>query len=384
MTDRAAGKKLLFLQTEDWTFWSHRLPLARAAKKAGYDVTIALRVDAHGERLKGEGFRLIHVPWRRRSLNPFYELALFIRIVRLYGEERPDIVHQVTAKPIFYGTAAAKLCGARGIVNTLTGLGFVFSSHSWKARLLKPIVSLGLKLALAPANSRTIFQNPDDLGVFVSGKLVKAEKAELIRGSGVDLGRFQPRPEAEGTPLVVLPSRMIWEKGLKEFVAAAARLKAEGVRARFALVGEPDPENPAAVPPETLARWKAEGAVEWWGQRDDMPEVLSQSHVVCLPSYYGEGLPKALIEGAACGRPLVAADVPGSREIVRDGVTGLLVPPRDAPALAGALRRLIEDKALRVRLGAKARDVAAAEFSQERIVEATLRLYQELGAGQRR
>lgn len=372
------GQKLLFLQTEDWTFWSHRMPLARAAKAAGYEVVIAVRAEAHCERIRAEGFRVIGLDWRRNSVNPVRELFMLLSIIRLYAREKPDIVHQVTAKPIFYGTIAARLTGVRAIVNTLTGLGSMFSSNTWKARLVRPGMRAGFKAALSARNSRTIFQNRDDLALFVSGGLVDAEKTVLIRGSGVDIGKFDQKPEPDGVPLVILPARMIWEKGVREFVEAARLSTAGGVRARFALLGDRDAENPAAIPSAQLARWKKEGPVEWWGNRTDMPDVISRAHIVCLPSYYGEGLPKALLEGAACGRALVAADVPGSREIVRHEDTGLLVPPRNAAALAAALRRLIEDKPLRERLGSRARQMVSREFSEEKVVGLTLDVYREL------
>lgn len=368
----------MFLQTQDWSFWSHRMPLARAARAAGFEVVIALHVDAHAERIRAEGFRVIPLDWRRDSLNPLRELLMLLAIVRLYAREKPDIAHQVTAKPIFYGTIAARLAGTRALVNTLTGLGSIFSADSMLARMLRPGIRFAFKAALSASNSTTIFQNRDDLALFVSGGLVDGRKAALILGSGVDVGHFRAQSEADGPPLVILPARMIWEKGVGEFVAAARLLKGEGIKARFALLGDPDPRNPTAIPAAQLARWKDEGAVEWWGIRADMGAVFAQAHVVCLPTYYGEGVPKVLLEAASCGRPLVAADMPGSREIVRHERTGLLVPPKDAPALAAALKRLIEDKPLRARLGAEARRVVCAEFAQERVAEETLKVYSGL------
>ncbi|MGH7340232.1 MAG: glycosyltransferase family 4 protein, partial [Candidatus Rokuibacteriota bacterium] len=226
-------------------------------------------------------------------------------------------------------------------------------------------------------NSRLIVQNPDDLGFLVSERVVSAERAVLIRGSGVDTSRYVPVPEPAGVPLVVLPARMLRDKGVFEFVAAAERLKKEGVAARFALVGDPDPDSPASISAGTLKRWSERGAVEWWGWRDDMVPVFQQCHVVCLPSYR-EGLPKALIDAAACGRAIVTCDVPGCREVVREGENGLLVPPRDSGALAAALRRLLEDATLRRAMGERGRARAVAEFSVERVIEQTLALYRDL------
>lgn len=369
-------RKLLFLQTEDWTFWSHRLPLARAARDAGWEVVVAARVAAHGERIRREGFKLVPMPWRRSSLNPFYELSVLARIVHLYRIERPSVVHHVSAKPILYGTLAASLCGVHAVVNALTGLGFVFISNGLKARVLRLVVRAALKLAFR-RGSAAIFQNEDDLSMFVDDGLVSLEKAVLIRGSGVDVSYFVPKPEPDGPPLVILPGRLLWDKGVGEFVEAARRLAADGVKARFALLGDRDEENPAAIPAARLSEWGSSGVVECWGHRDDMLEAYSLAHIVCLPSYR-EGLPKTLMEAAACGRPLVAADVPGCREVVKNAETGLLVPVRDAAALAAALRRLIEDKALRERLGSQGRRLAVDEFSQEKIAERTLAVYDRI------
>jgi len=368
--------KILFLQTQDYTFWSHRRPFAEGALKAGYEVVVAAHEDAHGERIRAAGMRLVPLPWRRSGINPFYELYLLWKIVRLYAAERPDLVHQVTAKPILYGTFAAAVNGIGAVVNTFTGLGFVFISSGLKARLLRGGVGAALRLALARRGSRTIFQNSDDLALFVNGGFIAADKAVLIRGSGVDTEAFAPTPEPEGVPLVVLPARMLWDKGVGEFVEAARALRARGVRTRFALVGDADAENPAAVPAATLAAWKAEGAVEWWGHRSDMEEVYRQASVVCLPSYR-EGLPKSLMEAAACERALVAADVPGCREVVVHEKTGLLVPTRDAAGLAAALERLLGDAALRRRLAANARALAVEAFAQEKVVAQTMAVYRE-------
>lgn len=374
------SRKVLFLQTEDSSFYSHRLPVALAAKAEGHEVVVAAREGGHGDRIRAAGLRFVPLPWRRSSVNPFYELYMVLRIVRLYAEERPDLVHHVSAKPILYGSLAAAACGVPAVVNALIGLGFVFISTSLKARVLRGAVCLAFRVALSGRNVVTIFQNKDDLGLFVGRGLVAEEKTVLIRGSGVDTVHFTPCPEPEGPPLVVLPGRMLWDKGVGEFVEAARLLRAEGARARFALVGDRDEENPAAVSADRLSAWKEEGVVEWWGHLDDMLEVYSQASVVCLPSYR-EGLPKSLMEAAACARPLVAADVPGCREVVRNEDTGLLVPVRDGAATAGALRRLIADGALRERMGASARRLAVEELAQEKVVDQTLRVYRGLLGG---
>ncbi|OIR06778.1 N,N'-diacetylbacillosaminyl-diphospho-undecaprenol alpha-1,3-N-acetylgalactosaminyltransferase [mine drainage metagenome] len=373
--------KLLFLVTEDWYFCSHRLPVARAAKAAGYEVVVATRVSAHADAITAEGFKLIAIGLRRSSRNPWRELGAILEIAGIYRRERPDLVHHVALKPALYGAIAARLARVPAVVNALAGLGFVFASASRKARLLRPWVVGALRLSIDAKGSALIVQNPDDRKMLVEAGVVRAARVRLIRGSGVDIRRFALSPEPAGTPLVMLPSRLLWDKGVGEFVAAAKLLRERGVAARFALVGDSDPETAAAIPVGQLQAWQSGGAVEWWGRREDMPAVLASSHVVCLPSYRGEGLPKVLLEAAACGRPLVATDVPGCREIVIDGGNGLLVPPRDAPALAEAIGRLLADPGLRAAMGRRGRELVETEFSEERVVAQTLALYREL-AGQ--
>lgn len=371
--------RLLFLISEDWVFCSHRLPLAVAAREAGFEVTIATRVNQDGGRIRAAGLDLVPLHWSRRSTHPLRELAALRELVAVFRRVRPDIVHQVAVKPVLYGAVAARLTGVPLVVNALTGMGYIFSSHDLKARLLRPLVRAALHLLLDRRNARLILQNADDVGQFTREGIVDPARVVLIRGAGVDPGEFTVVPEPPGPPLVVLPARMLRDKGVEEFVAAARALKAAGVVARFALVGAPDPENPACIPEARLAQWAAEGVVETWGHRRDMATVFQQCHVVCLPSYR-EGLPKALIEAAACGRPIVTADVPGCREVVRDGDNGLLVRVRDSVTLTDALRRLLESAALRAAMGRRGRERAEQEFSLAGVIAQTIGVYDEATA----
>lgn len=372
--------KLLFLVTEDWYFCSHRLPIARAARDAGYEVLVATRVDRHGGLIEREGFRLFPISLRRSNKNPVRELLAFLELVQLYRRERPALVHHVAFKPVILGSLAARLTGAPCVVNAVAGLGFAFIGAGVKAGILRRLVCLAYRAVLSAKNAKALFQNEEDRAAFISMGLVPPERTAVIRGSGVDLSLFKPSPTPKGDTVVVLAGRMLWDKGVGEFVAAAEKLRAQGVKARFVLLGNSDPDNLAAVPLEQLEKWKANGAVEWWGFRSDMPEVLAQAHIACLPSYR-EGLPKFLIEAAASARPIIAADVPGCREIVRDGENGLLVPARNADALAAALRALIENPERAEHLGARGRKMAEAEFSQECVVQQTLSLYARLAGG---
>lgn len=371
------SRKILFFVTEDWYFCSHRFELAVAALHDGYQVTVVTRVQNHGDKIKGAGFGLIPIQLQRHGHNPWRDLVLIRQLWRIYRAELPDIVHHVAIKPVLYGSLVARMARIPAVVNALTGLGYVFTSRQLKARLLRPFVGLAYRLLLNRECSKVILQNPDDVRMLTQRRILDPKRIVLIRGSGVDTKKFTPTPEPTGMPVILFPSRMLWDKGVREFVDGAVQLKNEGVQARFVIVGDSDPGNPAAVPYEQLKDWQRSGAVEWWGGRNDMPEVFSSANIVCLPSYR-EGLPKVLIEAAACGRAIVATDVPGCREIVRHGDNGLLAPARDARALAAALRQLILDPSLRRRMGERGREIVVAEFSVERIAQETLALYLSL------
>jgi glycosyltransferase involved in cell wall biosynthesis len=364
-------KKILYFVTEDWFVCSHWLPHIAAARDAGYEIHVAARVQNHRAAIEALGVRLIPLRLSRRGSNPFAELKFLVGLIRLYRRLRPDLAHHVAMKPVLYGSVAALFSGTRATVNYMSGLGWLFTSDSAGVRLLRPLVRMVLGRLLA--TGRVIVENPDDHAQMLALGL-NPERIHLIRGAGVDLAKFRRVGENAGPPLVVLASRMLWTKGAGEFVAAAERLRGEGVAARFALVGDPDPENPASIPLERLESWKREGAVEWWGRRDDMAEVFAESSIVCLPSYR-EGLPKVLIEAAAAGRPIVTTFTPGCREVVRDGDNGFLVPPRDAESLADALRRLLRDPPLRERMGRRGREIAEAEFGVGRVTGQVLEIY---------
>lgn len=375
-----AGRRVMFLVTEDWYFCSHRQPVARALRDAGWQVAVACRVDAHGDAIRAEGFALYPLALSRRSLDPFHLTAALLRIRRAYRDYRPDVVHHVALKPAVLGSLAARMAGVRGIVNAVAGLGFIYSSTRLKARLLRPLVTMVLRLLLDDRRTRVIVQNDDDGRALTLRGIVAPERLAVIRGSGVDLARFHPTPEPPGPVRAVMVSRMIAEKGVRELVAAARLLKARGTAVRITLAGEPDPENPSAIPASEIAGWHADGTVEHLGHVADVPALWAESHIAVLPSYYGEGVPLALIEAAAAGRPLVAADGPGLRDVARPGETGLLVPPRDAAALADAIARLAADPDLRARLGAGARRLAEERFGTDTVVAETLALYRDLAA----
>ncbi len=375
--------RLLYLVNIPRFFVSHRLPLALAAREAGYEVHVATSAHdrEHVAVIEAAGFPFHPLPLSQHGMRPLEEGRTILAIERLYRKLKPDLVHHVTIKAVIYGGIAARLARVPAAVFAITGLGYLYSEPGFKARLARMGASVAFRAALGHPNARLIFQNPDDRAMFLREKLIDETRTVVIKGSGVDMSAFMPMPEADGVPVILFAGRLLWKKGVGEFVEAARRLKNGGVAARFVVVGYGEPSSPAAVPESQIRDWAASGLVEWWGKRDDMPTVFAQSHLVCLPSSYGEGVPKVLIEAAACGRAIVTTDTPGCREITRDGENGLLVPPGDVDALAAAIRRLAADGELRRAMGARGREIALAEFSLESVVAQTFAVYQTLGAG---
>ncbi|CAN5787898.1 glycosyltransferase family 4 protein [soil metagenome] len=356
-------------------FLSHRLPIAMAAQEAGYDVHLAVPYHpTAAERLAREGITVHELPLNRRSSALRGEWQLFRTLCKLYREVRPDIVHHVTIKPVLYGSFARRLTGGGPVVNAVPGLGYLFLARGPKAALRRIIVELLYSVALRGRTSRAIFQNPDDVSLFVKNGMIDLSRVTLIRGSGVDLSHFAYSDPPAAAPLqVVLPARMLRDKGVMEFVTAARSLRAAFPTARFILVGDSD-VNRSAVAAEQLRAWQDEGIVEWWGHRTDMVGVLRQAAIVCLPSYR-EGVPKALLEAAASGRPIVTTDVPGCREVVKNDENGILVPARDSKALAAALGRLLADADCRLRMGRAGRLRAEREFDIREVVRQSLMVY---------
>jgi glycosyltransferase involved in cell wall biosynthesis len=367
-------RTLLFANT-DWYLYNFRLPLAEALRSQGYDVVLVSPAGEYTEKLTKAGFRWVAFPFSRKGWNPFQELATIMRLVNLYRLEKPDFVHHFTIKCVLYGSIAAKWVGIRRVINSITGLGYLFIGNSLGHKILRPIILFLYRTALR--STRVIFQNRDDLRQFEEDRLVLPDQVDIVRGSGVDTVKFSVNPLPQDPQQVVLPARLLWDKGVGEFVEAARILLSEGIQAKFILAGDSDDQNPAGVPVNTLKKWQEEGIITWPGWQGDMPAVYARAGIVCLPSYR-EGLPKTLIEAAACGRPLVAFDAPGSREVVIPGETGLLAKFKDSKDLAECLRTLLNDPEARERMGRNARQLAETEFSNERILRETLMVYSKL------
>ena len=373
--------RLLYVVTEDQYFYSHRLPLARRAREHGCRVFLAARRVEHHGLLEAEDITLIPLRMQRSGKNPLWELYTLLQLYRVYRRIKPDLVHHVAMKPVLYGTAMALLARVPAVVNAIAGLGFVFISESALARFLRPLFGRAFPFLLNRGRVITIMQNDEDREIFRELGVDVDRRVTMVRGSGVDIDRFSPRPEPNGPITITLVARLLRHKGVEELIGAARILTAQGQNIRVVLVGDPDPLNPATCTETELRSWSAEGIIEWWGHRPDIPEVWHQSHIAVLPSYR-EGLPKSLLEAAACGRPMVATDVPGCRDVVRPGENGLLVPARNTEQLAAALQQLIDDPALRARMGAAARQMVENEYSDSMIAEQTMDVYGSL-LGQR-
>lgn len=369
--------RLLYVIDEDRDFCSHRLDLARAARDGGFEVLVATHVQHHAKQIKDEGFQLLPIRLRRGVQAPLQDMAALVELIRMYRREKPDIIHHVALKQVLFGAIAARIVRAPAIVNAITGLGYMFSPGSSHRARLRSLITPPLRWALAHPRSAVILQNHDDCEDLVRGRIVKKSQVVIIRGAGVNVSQFRPSPEPDGVPVMILASRMLLDKGVEEFVQAARMLKGKQVPARCVLVGMVDKENPSAITEAQLRQWEEEGAIEWWGHRDDMANVFASSHAVVLPSY-GEGLPKVLLEAASCARPLIATHVRGCVEIVRDGENGLLVPLKDPQALAQAMMALIHNKTLRIRMGARGRNIVVNEFTAEQIARETIHVYRGL------
>ncbi|MFK0335210.1 glycosyltransferase family 4 protein [Rhizobium sp. NPDC090275] len=369
--------KLLFFVSVDWFFCSHFLQRAVAAKEAGYDVTLISKFERHRDIVEAAGIRTIPIQIERRSLNPFAALRAVVAVAKIYRRERPDIAHHVAIKPILIGGLASVFARPGSIVNAIVGMGYIFTGNSLVSRLVRPLVRLGFRFFLNPADSRVVFENNDDLTDFVAARAVRKKDAILIRGAGVEPNQYWLADDRRLPPVTIFVARLLWDKGVGELIDAIRLLKQRGVAGRFVFVGDADPGNPACIDAKTLEEWKGEGLAEFLGYRSDIPTLLSQSHIACLPSHR-EGLPKSLLEAMAAGLPCVTTDTPGCREAVRDGDNGVLVPVRSPFHLANALERLILDEGLRAKMGTRGRERIEREFSTAIVVDETLKLYSEV------
>ncbi|MBF0381998.1 MAG: glycosyltransferase family 4 protein [Magnetococcales bacterium] len=368
-------KKLLFLVTEDWYFCSHRLPIARHALKCGFEVVVATHVQKHGEQINAEGFRLIPISMRRSGVTLFGELTSLIELIRLYRREKPDIIHHVAMKPAVFGSIAALFSTATLVVNAVNGLGTLFSSTDKKTAVLRFIIKNLLRFLFNRSNSHLIVQNPDDYKSLANIAALADKQISLIAGSGVDIAHFTVLPPPKNGNVVALVSRMLQEKGVEDLIEATNILRAEGLDVSLILAGRTDKDSATSIPEEQLYEWSKSEYIEWVGIAKDVRKIWAKASIAVLPSYYREGVPKALLEAAACGRPIITTDMPGCRDVVQQGKNGLLVPVKNPAILAQTIKKLLEDPNQRDNMATAGRKRVESMFSEEIIVKQTIDIY---------
>jgi glycosyltransferase involved in cell wall biosynthesis len=369
--------KILLSANTDWFLYNFRSSLANYLRERGFEVVLVSPPGTYAPKFEEKGFRWI--PWNlgRQTLQPWRELPSFRQLADIYRREAAELLHHHTIKPVLYGSLIARMTGIDNVVNSITGRGYVYISKEPRARFLKQITSILYRLALNNDNFASIFENDTDRRYFIDHKFTPEQRTWLISGIGVDPDHFKPEPEPAGIPTVLFSGRMLWDKGVGVLVDAA-RILHKQIQVRVVLTGEPDPGNPASISKEQLLEWQEQGIIEWWGWQPEMNNVYIKSHIVTLPTMYGEGVPTVLLEAASCGRATVATDMPGCSDITIHGKTGLIVPVNDPLALAEALHTLIRDENQRGRMGLAARQLVLDKFTSERVNEATLNVYNKV------
>jgi len=370
--------RILFIISEDWYFVSHRLYLAKVAINSGYKVALLSHFTNHREIIEAEGIKTIAWPLNRSSRNLYKEIEAIKSIVSTIRQFKPSMIHSVAMKPVIYSAIACNLSGLKSRIFALAGLGFVFTSSKRSAKILRPFLKVIFSLLFKGKKTKLILQNPDDQRQLLSEGVINPKNIRLIRGAGVDTKTFSFKTIPSNMPIIILPSRMLWSKGIQDFIDCAKVINIDNIMARFVLVGTPDDQNPDSISTQLLTEWHKDGVIEWWEFQSDMPNVLHQSTIVCLPTIYGEGLPKSLLEAASCGRPIVTYDVPGCREIVIDGYNGFLVEPKSVDGLVGAISKLLNDRELCIKMGKNGRKLVEKYFTQEKIAQETMAVWEEL------
>ena len=375
-----ADVKIILFANTDWYLYNFRLPLAKTLKNLGYNVVLISPPGKYGTLILAEGIQWLQISMNRRSLAPWEEIKFIKELISLYKRESPDLVHHFTVKPVIYGTLAARINGIHSRINAVTGLGYVFTDKSLLSSILKPIVKILYRFVLDGKFSRLILQNNDDREYFINNRLVKSDKIRVIRGSGVNTKKFSQINEynkLNSKIRILLATRLLWDKGLGEYVAAAKILKKECSNCQFIIAGSPDNGNPTSVPYDRIQKWSEEGVIEFLGHIDNMPALLHTVDLVVLPSYR-EGTPRILLEAAACGLPIVATDVPGCREVVKHEVNGLLVPVKDIISLSEAIKYMVNNPTERERMGKSGREKILSEFDEKIVIEETIDVYKEI------
>ncbi len=369
------NKTILFVVNSDWFFLSHRLPIAKRAIEKGYIVHLATHVSTNKEKIKSYGIHIHNVDIKRSSTSLLNSFFLFLKYVRIFKSIKPDLIHLVTIKPIIIGGLACKFINrSTKLVISVSGLGYIFIDKGMKAFLRKSLIILFYRIVFLQKYFKVIFQNNSDLENISKSTNLPSNKIILIPGSGVDLNNFKLTKISEGKPIVLFPARLLSSKGIYEFVECAKNLKTLG---RFIIVGKHDKEARNCIRIKELKYWLKKEFIEYWGESFEMPKIFSKSSIVVLPSYR-EGMPKSLLEAAACGRPIVTTNVPGCKDAIIEGETGLLVPPYDSQALTNAVEKLLIDRELRKRMGVRGRNFAEKKFDINQVIKSHFEIYENL------
>ena len=370
------SKRLVYVVSEDWAFITHRLSLAKHAIEKRYEVIAVTNINDHGKNLSDIGIDVININFSRSFKKPFLDLVSLYKLIRVLQRYKPDIVHNVGVKISLLSSLAGLFSKPKVIINAYTGLGYVFSSNSKLAKIIRFLLIPILRFLNSRTNTWTVFQNENDKLLFIKNKLIETSRTKIIKGSGVNTNEFPYMKEPEEPIIVMLASRLLWDKGIGEFVETASELKSKHPEVKFVLVGDIDQQNPMSLETDTLNDWVKEGVIEWWGHKQNMSKILGLSHIITLPSYR-EGLPKVLLEAASIGRPIVTTNVPGCRDIVRDNVNGFLVDVKESSGLIEAIDKLILNKELRLRMGLAGREIILNELSSKKINEQFIKLYRK-------
>ena len=366
----------------DWYFKLHWLQRAIATKDTGAVVHVVAGFTDSDilDSLEALGFICHPLEIERKSINPFSNIKVLTNLYFLIKSIAPDIIHAITIKPNLYvGLISRRL--KIPYVLSVTGTGIIFSGKSLTVRLIRPVVRFLYKLTGSKKVSRKIvFENREDCDYFVSTGLCDAKEAVVILGAGVDTGKYRLAEEkVSAIPVILFAARLLWDKGLGDLVEAGKILHNRNLDFAIQVAGIVDEDSINTIDEAVLEDWERDGLIQWLGTVKDMPELIAKANIVTLPTFYGEGVPRILIEAAACGRPIITTDMPGCREIVKDGVNGLLVPARDVKALADAIEVLLNDRELRNRMGRQGREMVERDFSQQKVIGETISLYDELG-----
>lgn len=376
-----SNKKLLFVVTEDWYFYSHRLPMIKAAQEVGFDVSVITNINEYEfkDKINNLGVKIYELDFNRRSLNPFNALLCIFRLIILYRKIKPDIIHHIAMKPIVFGSFAAFFSPSSKIVNAFAGLGYVFSSKDKKATIIKSLLVFLFRFILKNNNRYILFQNPDDKEIFKKYNICVEERTKIIKGSGVDINKYHPIEKNDNENLIIIfAGRMIAIKGIDSLKKAFMILEEKKTKAELWLCGEPDKHNPESFNVDFLKDWDKKENVKWLGKQSNMADIWKKSDVGIQISYGGEGIPKSLLEAASCGNAIIASNSAGCKEVVIDGENGFIVEPYDVDAVVDCVIKMANNRQMVKNMGKKSRELVCKEFSDSYVTKQTKEFYKNI------